>query len=383
MTWRKTTDRNDCAECSGVSDQIGLATASALDEIDMQQIKRINCNSCEVDFAELVQQGRPVVLQSWIEQWPALAAVRSSEQALIRYLRQFDQGYEVDTLLMAADTAGKVGYQADDLAHFNYERRQYPVWAVLQQLDQHRQQPSAVRIALQSARLDLCLPGFSDENPMPAIAKTVVGRIWAGNQTVVPAHFDHAQNLACVLAGRRIFTLFPPEQISNLYLGPLQHAPTGTPISLVDITAPDYQRFPRYRIAEAAGFRAELGPGDVLFLPALWWHHVQATSDFNILLNYWWGGSVGTDRQQPSPYAALLHTLLALDESSATEREHWKKMFDYLVFRQDAEQFSHIPTTTSAIQREFSEQNRQSLLDWLQKEFSLQCQQSVKNHKKV
>lgn len=334
----------------------------------MQQIARIDTRAAGFDFDQLVAAAQPAVLNGWVEHWPALQAARQGPQALAHYLRPLDNNREMDTLLLLPETAGKVGYASADLQHFNFERRRYPVWAVLQQLIRQLQQPQAVRIALQSARLDQCLPDFSRHNPMPGLTAAVVGRIWAGNQTVVPAHFDHSDNLACVLAGQRTFTLFPPEQATNLYIGPLQGAPTGAALSLVDILAPDFTRFPRYATALKAAQQATLQPGEVLFLPALWWHHVQATTDFNLLVNYWWGGSVGSDATALSPYNALLHALVALNDCTAAERTQWQALFNYFVFRQEAADFAHIPPATPAIQRDITAEDRAEILRWLQQE---------------
>jgi quercetin dioxygenase-like cupin family protein len=33
---------------------------------------------------------------------------------------------------------------------------------------------------------------------------------------------------------------------------------------------------------------AELSPGDAIFIPMGWFHHVEALERFNVLVNYWW-----------------------------------------------------------------------------------------------
>ena len=111
---------------------------------------------------------------------------------------------------------------------------------------------------------------------------------WAIAPVVAP-HYDINDNLACVAAGSRKFTLFPPDQINNLYLGPTLNTPAGVPISLVDIRDPDLKRFPKYTQALDAGFEATLNAGDAIFIPALWWHGVESLETLNILVNYWWG----------------------------------------------------------------------------------------------
>jgi hypothetical protein len=144
---------------------------------------------------------------------------------------------------------------------------------------------------VQSALIADCLPRFADENRLPVLDPTVQPRIWFGSAVTTPTHFDESNNVACVVAGTRRFTLFPPEQIANLYVGPLGHAPTGTPISLASLANPDFKQFPRLREALANAFVAVLEPGDALYIPALWWHHVESLAKYNILVNYWWKGN--------------------------------------------------------------------------------------------
>ena len=39
---------------------------------------------------------------------------------------------------------------------------------------------------------------------------------------------------------------------------------------------------------------ADLEPGDAIYIPALWWHAVQATGELNVLVNYWWNEALRT-----------------------------------------------------------------------------------------
>ncbi len=54
---------------------------------------------------------------------------------------------------------------------------------------------------------------------------------------------------------------------------------------------------------------AELDPGDAVYVPALWWHHVEALEEFNVLVNYWWRDVAD---YFDSPSSSLLHCLLTI-----------------------------------------------------------------------
>ena len=54
------------------------------------------------------------------------------------------------------------------------------------------------------------------------------------------------------------------------------------------VREPDLGRHPRFAEALASAQVAEMEPGDALFLPSMWWHHVESMSSFNLLVNYWW-----------------------------------------------------------------------------------------------
>ena len=85
--------------------------------------------------------------------------------------------------------------------------------------------------------------GFRAENDINLHAQTPLASLWIGNQSRVAAHYDFPTNIACSVAGHRRFTLFPPEQLENLYVGPVDFTPAGQPISTVDFAQPDYADF--------------------------------------------------------------------------------------------------------------------------------------------
>jgi hypothetical protein len=158
--------------------------------------------------------------------------------------------------------------------------------------------------------------------------------------TVAP-HFDAADNLACVAAGRRRFILFPPDQVANLYVGPFDLTPAGVPVSMVPLDDPDLDRWPRYEAALAAAQVAELGPGDAIYIPYLWWHGVQSLEPVNMLVNYWWYRDATAAQH---PFGALLRTCHALFGGMPAEhRAAWRSLYDHYVFTADPAAFEHLP----------------------------------------
>jgi hypothetical protein len=115
-------------------------------------------------------------------------------------------------------------------------------------------------------------------------------------------------------------------------------------MSLVSLADPDFGRFPRFREALAAAQVAELGPGDALFIPALWWHHVESLDrELNVLVNYWWNGALGSVQRTPSAMDCLLHGLLNVRPLPPALRQAWAAMFHHYVFDAADGDQAHIP----------------------------------------
>jgi hypothetical protein len=298
--------------------------------------------------AEVLPRYEPAILRGAVASWPAVRHGRTSPQALAAYLSARDNGSEVDAVMVPPDQDGRIFYDPS-MAGFNYLRNRLPLSKVLEQVLRYAGFGQAPAVAVQSALISTCLPGFTDENVLGLLAPTVAPRIWLGTAITTPAHFDESNNIACVVAGRRRFTLFPPEQVGNLYIGPLDHAPTGTPISLVDFKSPDFERFPKFGDALAQAQSAELGPGDAIFMPSLWWHHVQSLERFNVLVNYWWRASVDGQALPPSALDCLLHSVLSLRALPPEQRRAWAAIFTHYVFDPDSAAADHIPVASRGI----------------------------------
>ena len=112
------------------------------------------------------------------------------------------------------------------------------------------------------------------------------------------------------------------------------------PLSIVDLEAPDFARFPLFERALATAQTAELGPGDALLMPRHWWHHVTSCDPYNAMVNYWWGTHA---QGLENPYDCFLAALLAIKDLPSAERIYWQAMFNAYIFQSEGSAIEHIP----------------------------------------
>lgn len=316
------------------------------------------------DFAALVATETPVVIKGLFDDWVALAAGRHSPGRLNAYLAGMDRGAAVPVMEAPARAAGRFAYRAD-MREFTFTKRSAPLRDTLARIEGLIGRENAPTVAIQMLALADALPEFVRQNPMPLLPADVGPKLWLGGSVKTQTHNDRDHNLACVIAGRRRFTLFPPDQVANLYIGPLDNPP---PLSLVDPENPDYDRFPRFREALAAARVAILEPGDAIFIPKYWWHHVASLDPYNAMVNYWWGD---TAKGIEKPNDIFLAALLALKDLPPGERAYWRAMFDAHVFGDPDSASGHIPAalrgTLGAMRPDERAALRQRLLSAFQK----------------
>ena len=288
---------------------------------------------------EIVPRDRPAVLKGLVAHWPAVRAARQSPLALYDYLRGRDLGRPMTAFIAAPDAKGVFFYR-DDMSGLNFERRQQPFHVTAAGILAHLDDPAPPAMYAPAAPAADNFPQFARENTLEILDRSVMPRLWLGNAVTASTHYDMEDGVACAVAGRRRFTFFPPDQLANLYVGPLDMAPGGLPTSLVKVSAPDFERFPRFAEALDAAETAELEPGDAVFIPNLWWHNVESLDRMNLLANYWWyAGPHGP----ASPFAALALGLLSLTPLSESRRDIWRMMFDHYVFRTGGDPVPYLP----------------------------------------
>lgn len=297
-----------------------------------------------LDLESLLALDEPVILRGLAADWPLVQAGRASPREAAAYLRRFDTGRPVTGYV--GDPAIKGRFHYDETAtSLNFAAKRISLGDFLNLLLGQLGDVAGPAYYLGSTDLDDYLPGFRAENDLlphgpvfnhhPPLAS-----IWIGNRTIASAHHDMSNNAAVCAVGRRRFTLFPPDQVANLYPGPLAPTPGGQVVSMVDFTAPDLTAYPRFAAALAAGSVAELEAGDVIVYPALWWHHVEALNDFNVLVNYWWNP---VPTFMDTPMDTVLHAFLSLRDRPAQEKRAWRAMFDYYVFGDAEAVAAHLP----------------------------------------
>ncbi len=279
---------------------------------------------------------KPIVLRGLVGEWPAVR--QGSPMQTAAYLKTRASGRPVESFVGRPEIGGRFFYD-DALKGLNFQRRAEPLASFVDRLLSHVEDPAPPSIYIGAAPVPDCLPGFADENTLELVGHDVVPRVWIGNATTVSTHYDLSDNIACVVAGRRRFTLFPPDQLANLYVGPLDFTLAGQPVSMVSLKNPDLERYPRFAEAMGASMTADLEPGDAIYVPPLWWHQVESLTPFNVLVNYWWNAA----DTPASPFEALIHAIMTVRHLPPPQREAWRGMFDHYVFERGDDPVGHLP----------------------------------------
>ena len=93
--------------------------------------------------------------------------------------------------------------------------------------------------------------------------------------TITPLHYDPLNLFLVQISGRKLIKMISPNQKHLVY----NHASAYSEVDLENI---DYEKYPRFQQVNL--IQTILKPGEVLFLPVSWWHHVKAL-DISMSIN--------------------------------------------------------------------------------------------------
>jgi len=154
---------------------------------------------------------------------------------------------------------------------------------------------------------DIPIPHFCENGEYKVgEGKMYHSMLWMGpRHTVSPLHFDPLDNLLMQVVGWKRVLLFPPDNQLSDDEGVKKdeqnngHDPNepswhyaGTNgnqynTSAVDIENPDHDRCPNFKASAPTPYECILGPGDGLYIPKKWWHHVRSL-EMSVSANVWW-----------------------------------------------------------------------------------------------
>ncbi len=309
-----------------------------------------------VDLKALAGRGRPVIVEDAAAEWPVVREALRSPEAAMAYLQHFYSGKPLVLYTLEPEFAGTPFYD-ETATKMNFSASRERLGTVFEAIRSGFGQAEPRGYYVQSTDEKLFFPGFEAENGLGESACALfeaappMVSLWLGGRTTARAHYDMSNNIAICLAGERRFILFPPDQIGNLYPGPLAPTPGGQVITMVDLHDPDFEAHPNYAQALEHAEIADLKPGDLLMYPALWWHQVEARAEFNILMNYWWNA---VPNHADSPWTTVLHAMLSLRDRPADEKAAWLAVLQHYVFGDPEQARKHLPEAAHGLLAEMT-----------------------------
>ncbi len=135
---------------------------------------------------------------------------------------------------------------------------------------------------------DIDMPKYADNNHKHTI------NLWLGEKSInTKAHYDYSNNFLVQIWGRKRVRLFAPADTQHMHTYSIKdtvimggvHHPAVQASKIADIDLVDLNEYPNIKLATP--FEGILNPGELLYIPAGWWHEVKSL-DLSISINFWW-----------------------------------------------------------------------------------------------
>lgn len=131
-----------------------------------------------------------------------------------------------------------------------------------------RKDPSNVSESFPKLAAQFTVPAFAASFVRPETLHSSCLRL-SSSDIQMWTHYDINDNILCGIRGRKRLLLWHPEEVRHLYVD-------GTASLVLDVDHPDLERFPKF--AKAVAWEGILEEGQVLFIPAMWFHNVRTLS---------------------------------------------------------------------------------------------------------
>jgi len=300
----------------------------------------------QIPFDQLFAAEGPIILRGLVSDWSLVKAGEQSPGKAMEILQSHSSKKPVGVYIAPPEAEARFFYN-QDCTGFNYQSKYLQLSDIFAQIREAENNPDHSYYYMNSLTLDNCFPGLRAANDLSFDHQAFtnnqpLSKVWVGTESIAAAHYDVPSNLACCVLGARRFTLFPPEQIHNLYPGPLEPTPGGQVITMVDLKNPDFERFPRVRRALEAAVVVDLQPGDAVYYPSMWWHQVEALSPFNIMINFWW---LRSPAYMGNPMDIVMHAIMGIRDRPEAEKNAWREVFEYYIFGPADTPREHLPAS--------------------------------------
>lgn len=229
--------------------------------MQLRPVATFDTISPEVFKKDYYEPGKPVVIKNLAKDWPAFTKWNWD------YFKQLVGDKKVPLYNNVKSDAYTPINTADDYKTFG------------EYIDMIKAGPAAWRIFLFNI-FDHAPQLINDftwpEHMMKGFVKKYPMLFTGGAGSITHMHFDIdlSHILHTQFAGRKRVLMFPYKEQHKLYRKPFEV------LSLADFShyyeqngSPDYEKFPALKLAE--GFDFILEPGDTLFMPAGYWHHME------------------------------------------------------------------------------------------------------------
>lgn len=252
-----------------------MIVQNKLDRTSVNQIERIYKPSLEEFKKKIFSSRKPVIITGKMTDWKALSSWS------IEYLNRVVGHKEIDVNFSNNKVFNFDPENQFTIASKKMKFTDFMDWIVQKKTTDkyYYLQQSSIKTSFPELISDIEVPDYIDPKLL------IITNLWIGaGGNVSQLHYDMPENLLSQVRGRKRILLFEPKQTSFLYPFP---AHSKIPhMSRLNLDQPDAKKFPKFQKAKYT--ECILEPGEMLFIPAFWWHQVYSLDMLNISINFWW-----------------------------------------------------------------------------------------------